>query len=157
MNPAADPLAALRDVHTVAPPEFWPPAPGWWLLALIALSLLLFLGVKIKRRLRLSKQRHEVLSLLDQAAVNYSDQPIALATNISKVLRRVAIRQFPVKDVASLNGNDWLRFLDQTGGNGQFRSGPGAVIATAPYGRADDYDQQRLLKLARSWVRKNYQ
>ena len=157
MNPSADPLAALRDLHTAAPPEFWPPAPGWWLLALIALILLLFLGLKIKRLLRFRKQRHEVLSLLNQAAANYSDQPIELATNISKVLRRVAIRQFPVKDVASLTGNDWLKFLDQTGGNGQFRSGPGAVIATAPYGQVDDYDQQSLLKLARLWVRKNYQ
>ncbi|HYN78294.1 MAG TPA: DUF4381 family protein, partial [Lamprocystis sp. (in: g-proteobacteria)] len=30
---AADPLAGLRDWHLPAPVAWWPPAPGWWLVA----------------------------------------------------------------------------------------------------------------------------
>jgi hypothetical protein len=33
MNP--DPLAQLRDIHLPEPVSWWPPAPGWWGLALV--------------------------------------------------------------------------------------------------------------------------
>ena len=36
MNPQ-DPLSQLKDIHLPATGGFWPPAPGWWLLALILL------------------------------------------------------------------------------------------------------------------------
>lgn len=156
INPAEDPLAALRDIHASATPEFWPPAPGWWLLAILVAIAIIFFVLEIRRHLQQKKQLREVLSLIDQAADSYSGQPVKLATTISKVLRRVAIRQYAVKDVASLSGSEWLGFLDRTGGNGGFSTGPGEVIATAPYGQAENIDEQGLLKLARQWVRENY-
>ena len=39
MNPDADPLAELRDVILPPDPSFWPPAIGWWLLAVLAVVL----------------------------------------------------------------------------------------------------------------------
>lgn len=37
MDPSA--LAQLRDIHPPLAVSWWPPAPGWWLLALIAVAL----------------------------------------------------------------------------------------------------------------------
>ncbi|MGD2138441.1 MAG: DUF4381 family protein, partial [Gammaproteobacteria bacterium] len=40
MSVADDPLAALRPLHPPAPVEWWPPAPGWWVLGVLLLALL---------------------------------------------------------------------------------------------------------------------
>ena len=51
--------------------------------------------------------------------------PDALA-HMSVLLRRLALMRFPRQHVAALTGNAWLRFLDESGGNGRFtaRAGP---------------------------------
>lgn len=51
MNPQ-DPLSQLRDIHLPATGGFWPPAPGWWLLALILLLSLAGLCWLLHRRHR---------------------------------------------------------------------------------------------------------
>ena len=54
--------------------------------------------------------------------------------------------------MASLHGNDWLRFLDATGGAG-FVAGPGAVLADAPY--REGTVAPGLADLAARWVRRH--
>ena len=44
MQPAQpDPLAELRDIHLPGPIEVWPPALGWWLVAILLSCALLAL------------------------------------------------------------------------------------------------------------------
>ena len=47
-----DPLAQLRDIHLPDTGGFWPPAPGWWLLALLSLTALALAVLWWRRHLR---------------------------------------------------------------------------------------------------------
>ncbi len=151
------PTLDLLDIHSAPPPEFWPPAPGWWVLGILGITLLTLVAVWLYRRYRLYRQRQQVLAELDQLKIFDADQQAAeFATAVSTLLRRVALMRFPRQRVAPLSGTAWLHFLDETGGNGEFTTGPGQVLGQGPYvPHPQDVPADRLLLLARSWIKKN--
>ncbi len=159
MNPTAAPQAlALRDIHLPGAPSLWPPAPGWWVLAVLLLALIAW-GVRVlllRRRIR--HQRRLVFDALAtlQSGLAGERSPAQLAA-IGELLRRLALARYPRSEVASLSGGAWLRFLDDTGGQGRFSDGPGRVLADGPYRRhlPPDLDADGLAALVRNWVEKN--
>jgi len=157
MNPTVPPALDLRDVHAPPLPDFWPPAPGWWIAAAVLIALLIFISVRLYRRYRLQRLRRQVLSSLDALSAGYSAEgAVGFVTEISTLLRRVALRRFPRRRVAGLFGAEWCRFLDETGGGGGFTRGAGQVLADGPYAARVEIDPEGLTALARRWIRKNF-
>ena len=158
MNPTQPPAPTLqlKDIHIPGLPEFWPPAPGWWLVAIVTLALLIWAGFALRRYLQLRRQREQVLALLTQLEQAFEPEQAAHHLGqISILLRRVALTRFPRQQVAALTGANWLKFLDETGGNGQFSNGPGEILASGPYQSHIEVEINQLLPLVRNWVRKN--
>lgn len=158
MNPTTPPTPSLQlmDIHAPGLPEFWPPAPGWWLVAILTLLLLIWAGFKLWRYIELRRQREQILGLLTQLEQQFEPNRAAHHLGqLSILLRRVALTRFPRHQVAALTGTDWLKFLDETGGNGQFSNGPGQILATGPYQPTIEVEIEQLLPLVRNWVRRN--
>ncbi len=153
-----DPLAELRDIHLPPAPHWWPPAPGWWLLAVILLLILILLsrlGYKYYRRWR---RKRSILNRLTQLQTDFEQNKEAthVLSELSILLRRVALVRFPGQASAGLKGREWLAFLDETGGNGRFVQGPGQILVTGPYTPYTELDQpDALWKLVRDWLRQN--
>src|SRR5690606_10438427 len=112
----------LRDVHMRRPPSWWPPAPGWWMLA--AVAMVLFLGWAAWRWHK-ARRRRLAGRLFDQA-VAAAATPAAQVAAISALLRRAARRVEPGAD--ALDGDAWLAFLDRGLAQDPFRHGPGALL-----------------------------
>jgi hypothetical protein len=112
MNPAStQTLAGLRDIHLPAPVSFWPLAPGWWLV--IAAILVTGLAITLFMRARRRSLKRAALRELDGIARTFraDADARAVANAISALLRRVALARHPRREVASLHGADWSRFL----------------------------------------------
>ena len=137
--PMTDPLAELRGYHPPDPVSWWPPAPGWWLLALLIVGLLIWvtvwaLGAWRRRRLARAAPRAALDELAALRAAHARDgDATAFARGLSRLLRRFALARYPRRAVAGLSGEDWLAFLDAHGGGGRFQAGPGRELLTAPY------------------------
>jgi len=144
-----DPLAALRPLHAPDPIPWWPPAPGWWLLASLALAGAVWL-VWWRRRMA---PRTVALSELASLASRDS-APVEQAAALNRLLKRYALVCWPAAGVASLAGEDWLAFLDAHGGTGEFSKGPGRALLTLSYGGAGEVSEP-LLALARGWIKAN--
>jgi hypothetical protein len=157
MNPVAGPVLELRDIHAAPLPGLWPPAPGWWVLAIL-LAVLLGAGLLWLRRLYHARRfRRQVMLELERISNQHKDkniEGIVAATGVW--LRRVALNRYPPEQVASLTGSSWLDFLDATGGDGEFRNGVGQVLETGPYSpHVPAVAVDSLLALARRWAQKN--
>lgn len=109
---APDPLTQLRDVHLPDAVSAWPPAPGWWLLALFVviglIALIRSLWRHYQRRAYVREARLKLQAL--------SLQPLSPQQQLQQandILKRCAMTAYPKSSVASLSGESWLVFLDQ--------------------------------------------
>ncbi len=144
-------LSQLRDIHLPAPVSWWPPAPGWWLLAALTLTALGMIYL-IYRRRRRARWRRAALAELGQLRGATGQQYLG---EVSVLLRRVAVTRFPRHDVAALTGDDWLAFLDRTLGDGTpFQSGSGRVLASGPYTHKAQVDAAALHALCERWIKR---
>ncbi len=146
-------LQELRDIQIPQSVPLWPPAPGWWVLALVVSAALLLGLVAFYRRRAL---RRQALRELHRLAREYRSEgdALRLVKGVSGLLRRVALARAPRAEVAGLIGPEWLAWLDRDGGNG-FSQGAGQVLEAAPYAPMAEIDAGRLLALARHWILDN--
>lgn len=151
-----DPLSQLRDIHLPDPVGLWPLAWGWWVLIVVLAGALLAGFVYWRRHRRQRRYRLQAKAELKSAYRDYRDNgDVAIyLQNLSVILRRAALTAFPRGQVASLKGEAWLEFLDQSlpGAETPFTKGEGRVLATGPYQRAPQADVKALHRLATDWL-----
>ena len=89
-GPVAGP--GLRDIHLPADPAWWPPAPGWWLLAGLALVALVVVAWAWRRHRRMHGRRQQILDELEHLLRQHraNGGRTALLQAMHQLLRRVA-------------------------------------------------------------------
>ena len=144
----------LRDIHLPADPSWWPPAPGWWLLAFLCLAILALAGIWLRRRWIRRRWQQRVNSEFEKIATDYSaaSDALRLSTEVSQLLRRASRLLDPA--APALHGEAWLAFLDSNLGGDEFTKGAGRAILEGPYQRSANYDADALLDLVRRWLKR---
>ncbi len=158
MSAIAQSALQLRDIHLPASPGLWPPAPGWWIVFAVSVALLTWGIAFAARKYHVHRRRQRIIAdfgrLEQELASKRSPEVLA---RISALLRRIALTRYPRQQIAPLNGETWLKFLDASGGNGRFSTGPGSVLASGPYQRSTPIDLETadFGALVRDWINKN--
>ncbi len=154
MPNAPDPLQDLRDVHLPDPISWWPPAIGWWMilgLLIIGSSLIIWAWGYCQR----TRPRRLALAQLRDVKLQYAAHPDDqwAISQLSHLVRRVALAMFPRSHVAGLSGQTWLQFLDTTGHTNQFSDGPGQALRSGPYQSYGHRAVSDLMPLIERWIR----
>ncbi|MFA5590662.1 MAG: DUF4381 family protein [Lysobacteraceae bacterium] len=135
----------LADLHLPAPPSWWPPAPGWWLLALLLLALSFWLWQRLRRRHKQRARRDFLQAELESLSQRFpgENQGAAQVAALSVSLRRIAREVSPGAE--RLQGQDWLEFLDAGDALRPFSQGEGRLLLDAPYRAQVPAEQARAL------------
>ncbi|NKB47369.1 MAG: DUF4381 family protein [Legionellales bacterium] len=158
MSQVAETLYVLRDIHLPQSVNGWPPAPGW-----LGLAVLLFIGLMLglwgvyrhyqhrRRKQRIWQQFFE----LEQAYQQQTLPPQQIMIRLSILLRRLALRCYPRRQIAGLIGSAWLQFLDQTLNDDQVFSQQAQVLISAPYQAQVTDSLQPVFDLCRRWIQQH--
>ena len=169
MTPSQTQLDQLADILLPQTPGFWPPSWGWLMVALGifvgALGLWFLKHTRRKAPWWLEAQRKLNTLKRRSQTVQGNTEQAALIAQINQLLKQVALTCYNRPAVATLQGEDWLVFLDQafehtqsqsTRGYG-FRRGPGKIFSQAPYQNQAELnphlDWQALFTLCETWMR----
>jgi hypothetical protein len=109
MNASPAGLEALRDIHLPEALSWWPPAAGWWGVAVVLLAL----GALVTWQLRRRRMRRHALRELARIEAEFTacTDRVRLAGALSALLRRVALARFERTRVAALHGEAWIACL----------------------------------------------
>ncbi len=110
MNPSNDPLAQLYDIEGLDTISWWPPALGWWIVAILLLLMVIGLSILFWRKYRFARSWQNI-ALKQLAEIQQYQSTQKQAIELSELIRRIAIRQYSRKDCAGLEGHLWLDWL----------------------------------------------
>ncbi|MEN8227803.1 MAG: DUF4381 domain-containing protein [Bacteroidota bacterium] len=155
----------ITGIEPMIAPEgvpFWPPAPGWYILAGLLMLLLVSLTYRWFRQRKRNRYRVTALQQLreiERSAGDAPDQTALIA--LGRLLKITALAVYPRERVAALTGKDWMEFLAENCSGAE----PGDVIESLltretlqPPGetKIDTGDWKALLSFAEHWIRHHH-
>lgn len=143
----------LKDIHLPNVIGWWPPAMGWWLLAIL-IPLVCFSLFWIYKRITRKTAVKTAKKLLLEIKKNTQASDEDKLKQLSALVRRVAMSLSPRQEVASLTGQAWLEYLDYSVDGMPFTQGIGNVLADAQYKKTPviDLDISSLIKVCENWL-----
>jgi len=161
-----DLLNQLADIHLPEPVGFWPPAPGWWILAVV---LLIAAGLAWRWYARERARREIVghaLAELDRCYQRYTaadgdsetadERRLRYVNEVNSVLRRVALVHFPGANVASLGGREWVDFIRENGDSSRLDDELAVALSYGRFQTRCDVNTEALYDLGQAWIRSLY-
>ena len=139
MNPDDIPL---RELHLPDATGWWPLAPGWWFLIVLAVAGVVYLVIRVWRPWRANAPRRFAIRQLNDIRHNFEFgvDAVELCKQRSELLRRAMLAYAPRDEVAGLTGEDWLTWLDDGLENKPFSEGSGRLLESLPYMNPDKVD-----------------
>jgi hypothetical protein len=147
----ADWLTQLAPARAPAPPSWWPPAVGWWILVglILALAAASTLGWRFPAGARRRRLRRAALVELNRIrCLDEADR----APAIQRLMRRYAITAYGASAVANLSGDAWLRFVQAHGGAG-FCGTDGNKFLAAAFGKGTSISDTDWSAAAEAFIR----
>jgi hypothetical protein len=152
------PKLNLVDIAGLDTLSIWPLAPGWWILIatfFILMGSMLFFYVKKKSLM--NTPRYRILQELNALEKNLPSKTAKEASiEVSALIRRLALQLYSRSDCASLQGLEWIQWLNQKDAKKFDWSGISNVLLELPFQEnrnAVDLSQvQAAIRAAKGWV-----
>ena len=104
--------ASLNNLNDIIVPDavgFFPLAPGWIIMILLALALLFHFAIKAYSHYKKTLYKREAFKELESYTQESSEEILALLT----LAKRVGIAAYGRRQIAKLSGESWWDFMEQ--------------------------------------------
>ena len=131
-----------------------PQTPGWLLVGLVLLAVLVRYGGRRLQYWYRNRYRREAAKRLQQLAATTDQGDLTLIAEINRLLKLTALAAFSREQVASLSGEDWVAFLNQQCAAPPFSTEQRRLLAVGAYcaQRVEATPGQALIAACLTWV-----
>lgn len=133
---------SLDNLHPIVLPTmkgFWPLAPGWYLIAAFLVGVSVFVVFRILQKRKANKYRRDALvqlSVLQKMLGNKEAENALRALPV--LIKSTALYAYSRNKIASLYGERWVDFLNETLSEPLFSKEDGVLLAQLSYGTPTD-------------------
>lgn len=145
-------LQELRDIHLPEAPGLALYTPGWWLVALIILTVAVtVLRWRHKKRIApVTQALAELEQMYDELiAEPYPAQELQFAESCKALLKRLAHNKYPEQNPETMNGRIWRSFLLKTSRS----AAPPEALVSALYSPNPKIMPEQLKHWTEDWIR----
>lgn len=149
-------LAQLSDIQAPAPVGWWPPAPGWWLLAFLIVGSIYAIYYFTHKYITETRPRRAALALIKDLEINLRKEQLSQKEYINHliaILKRCSISSYAHSRalVAGLYGEQYFQFLQASNRAGAGEINPDWYMSA--YKKNPNIDTKALTQFAKNWVK----
>jgi len=144
----------LKDIHLPDVGLWWPPAPGWWVILISVILMIVFMP-KFLRWLRWKPVKKLSLRELDRIRTELDSgvDDRKIAQEISILLRRTLISYSSRAVAASTTGESWLAQLNQLSGEEYFTAEQNEWLRVGQYRPSVRCEMEAMLQSCENWIK----
>lgn len=151
-----DLLQQLRDIHLPAEPVWWPPAPGWWLIAVLLMVGLYYAVRLLRQAIERRRPIRRARALYQELHASYQQGLIDAPTYLheaNELLKRLVIHGLHDDRARRANDAAWLALLDERSRSASFTEGPGRYLGNQRFSKTPIADPELLHPLLTRFLR----
>lgn len=148
-------LQKMRDIHYPLDPSWFPPAPGWWVVGIACIALLLWLYRRYVQHRRHRAPYSVARHLLNRAQTELANGELDSRSYLDRcndILKRLLVRVRKDETAAAASGAVWLALLDDLHGGHEFSNGAGSALGDQRFQRELNNDFGQLHDLLERFI-----
>lgn len=152
-------LDKMQDIEGVDNANWWPLAPGWWVIITIVLLMVIRFIFSYLRRLAYKRTwQYKIFEELIQMQKELNNENASeIVVKLSEILRRVLMYKYSRIECAGLVGDAWLKWLTKKDQNKFDWEKHGKLLTGAAYAppgkeKISPQELNKLLDATKKWV-----
>jgi hypothetical protein len=148
----------LGNIREPEPVAFTFDTIGWQVLFLVLFLVILFIIYKVHQKYQHNKYRRDAIQSIEEIATTFGNNPVNGIIETLFILKKTALQTFSREEVASLNGEKWLDFLDQKAKHTNFKAYKN-LVAHVVYKNEmnfeNDFNKNTFISMSKTWIKEH--
>lgn len=145
----------LKPIMEPTPVAFTFDTVGWKILFMLIVVMAIFIAYNLYKKYKKSQYRRDAISTILKINLNNEIELSNFIKQIMFQLKQTALETFGRSKVASLEGDNWLQFLKETGKNTDFTSYKEEIFSSIYKDKTvlkDRFNKKEFTELSIKWI-----